>query len=69
MSLRNASAPPTPPAAAAADPDIPTDAERRAALAKLGALAAWTAPTMLTLMTSARADDFGSPCRPGNICP
>ncbi|WP_295578346.1 hypothetical protein [uncultured Lamprocystis sp.] len=44
-------------------PDL-TDGERRAALAKLGALAAWTAPTMLILMTSARADDFGSPDRP-----
>jgi hypothetical protein len=64
MSIRNASALPTPPAAAAADPDTPSDAERRAALAKLGALAAWTAPTMLTLMTSARAQDFGSPTRP-----
>jgi hypothetical protein len=62
MSIRHASAPPTPPAAA--DPDTPSDAERRAALAKLGALAAWTAPTMLTLMTSARAEDFGSPTRP-----
>jgi hypothetical protein len=52
---------PTPPAAST--PEL-TDAERRAALAKLGALAAWTAPTMLILMTSARADDFGSPDRP-----
>ncbi|EGV17920.1 hypothetical protein [Thiocapsa marina] len=31
------------------------DPERRAALARLGALAAWTAPAMLTLVTSARA--------------
>ncbi|MCC7280433.1 MAG: hypothetical protein IT487_19245 [Chromatiaceae bacterium] len=43
-------APTTPPAAVA-----PTDHDRRAALAKLGALAAWTAPVMLTLAISARA--------------
>lgn len=35
--------------------DQPGDSERRAALARLGALAAWTAPTMLTLMLSTRA--------------
>lgn len=60
MSSHNESVLPTPPA----DPDTPSDAERRAALAKLGALAAWTAPVMLTLVTSARADEFGSPTRP-----
>ncbi len=48
------------------DPAHLNDADRREALRKLGALAAWTAPVMLTLMTSARgADDFGSPTRPG----
>ena len=31
------------------------DAERRAALAKLGALAAWTPPIMMTLLLSPRA--------------
>jgi hypothetical protein len=46
----------------------PNDAERRAALAKLGALAAWTTPAMLTLLTSARAQDFGSPCLPPGPC-
>lgn len=55
-----------------AEPDAPlTDAMRRAALRKLGALAAWTAPTLLTLTVSARADDgFGSPphCDTG-VCP
>lgn len=52
--------------ATSTDRDTPTevnDAERRAVLAKLGALAAWTAPATLTLLTSARADGFGSPPR------
>ncbi len=56
--------PATPPAAATpADPAPLTDADRRAALRKLGTLAAWTAPVMLTLTTSVRAQDFGSPPR------
>jgi hypothetical protein len=38
-----------------------SDAERRAALAKLGALAAWTTPAMLTLVTSARAAGGSTP--------
>lgn len=37
------------------------DPERRAALARLGALAAWTAPAMLTLVASARAAPPTSP--------
>ncbi|MBK1646361.1 hypothetical protein CKO25_17260 [Thiocapsa imhoffii] len=32
----------------------PTDRDRRAALTKLGALAAWTAPVMLTLTLTPR---------------
>lgn len=57
--------PATPPAAATpADAAPLTDADRRAALRKLGALAAWTAPVMLTLTTSVRAQDFGSPPPP-----
>lgn len=50
--------------ATSADPVTLTDSERREALRKLGTLAAWSAPVMLTLMTSARADEFGSPERP-----
>ncbi len=47
-------------------PDL-TDPERRAALAKLGRLAAWTAPTLLTLVVSQRAsaascDPMEPPC-------
>ena len=34
-----------------------TDPERRAALAKLATLAAWTAPTLLTLMVPAQAQE------------
>ena len=34
---------------------MPTDADRRAALAKLGKLAALTPPTIMTLLLSARA--------------
>ena len=47
---------PTPPQPATVDPasDM-TDPGRRAALARLGVLAAWTAPAMLTLVASARA--------------
>jgi len=33
----------------------PEDAERRAALERLGAMAAWTAPAVLTLLVSPRA--------------
>lgn len=59
---------PVSPARPTLDPSAPSlsDTARREALRKLGRLAAWTAPTMLTLMVSARADDsFGSPGRPG----
>lgn len=35
--------------------DAPEDAERRAALARLGTMAAWTAPAILTLVASRRA--------------
>ncbi|MFB1490468.1 MULTISPECIES: hypothetical protein [unclassified Thiocapsa] len=47
---------PTPSLPATDDPapDM-TDPERRAALAKLGALAAWTAPTMLSLVATPRS--------------
>lgn len=38
----------------ASDTDIPTDAERREALRKLGALAALTPPTVLTLLLTPR---------------
>lgn len=57
--------PPTPELdAAPADATEQNDASRRDALRKLGALAAWTAPVMLTLTTSVRADNqFGSPTR------
>lgn len=37
------------------DPEANMDADRRAALAKLGKVAAWTPPVMLTLMLSKRA--------------
>ena len=43
---------PTPPVA---DPAAPTDAERRAALQRLGALAALTPPAVMTLLLSRRA--------------
>jgi len=46
-------------------PRLPDDAERRAALAKLGALAAWTAPTLLTLLASRRASAASFLCPPG----
>lgn len=46
------------------DTGVLSDEARREALRKLGTLAAWSAPVMLTLLTSARADDFGSPERP-----
>ena len=44
-------------------PDLarPTDAERRAALAKLGKLAALTPPTIMTLLLSARASAISPP--------
>ena len=47
---------PTPPQPATDDPatDL-TDPGRRAALARLGALAAWTAPAILTPVAPARA--------------
>ena len=48
---------PTPPQPATDDPAADMiDPGRRAALARLGALAAWTAPAMLTLVASARAE-------------
>ena len=42
----------------------PDDRERRAALAKLGALGAWTAPTVLTLLASRRASAESLPGTP-----
>lgn len=45
---------PSQPATDTPAPDL-TNPERRAALAKLGRLAAWTAPTLLTLVVSQRA--------------
>ena len=47
-------------------PDLamPTDADRRAALAKLGKLAALTPPTIMTLLLSARASAFSPPPDP-----
>jgi hypothetical protein len=48
------------------DPAAATDDARRAALAKLGALAAWTSPAMLTLLLSPRASaESGPPGPPG----
>lgn len=44
---------------AATPAEISTD--RRAALAKLGALGAWTAPVMLTLLASQRASAVSPP--------
>ena len=41
-----------------------TAAERRAALAKLGALAAWTPPVMMTLLLSPRASAESVPWTP-----
>ena len=62
--------PPTPELdAALADATEQNDTSRRDALRKLGVLAAWTAPVTLTLLTSARADEFGSPCLPPGPCP
>ena len=49
---------PTPPDTLASEPthdQAPLDAERRAALAKLGRLAALTPPAILSLMLSQRA--------------
>lgn len=43
----------------------PTDAARRDALAKLGALAAWTAPVMLTLTLTPRTSAASPPGLPG----
>ena len=52
---------PTPaqPATDTPAPDL-TNPERRAALSKLGTLAAWTAPTLVTLLVSPRAVGNGS---------
>ncbi len=52
--------PETVPAEATHD-QAPLDAERRAALAKLGRLAALTPPIILTLMISPRASAFSEP--------
>lgn len=41
---------------ASVDGEAPTDARRRAALGKLGALAVYAPPVLLTLATSSRAD-------------
>ena len=48
----------------ALDTEIPTDAERREALRKLGALAALTPPTILTLLMSRRASANSVPDDP-----
>ena len=45
----------TTPETPAPAPAMPTDADRRAALAKLGKLAVLTPPTVLTLLLSGRA--------------
>lgn len=42
-------------------------AERRAALAKLGTLAAWTAPTLFTLVISQRTSAESLPGPPGGL--
>lgn len=60
---------PTGPEPKPTDATNPTGVDRRAALRRLGTLAAWTAPTLIVLTTSARADDFGSPSRPEQIPP
>lgn len=57
---------PTPPDTLPPEPthdQAPLDAERRAALTKLGRLAALTPPTILTMMLSQRAsaDSVGDP--------
>jgi hypothetical protein len=54
MSVSNDSSTAHDPATPAADA-TPEDAERRAALERLGAMAAWTAPAVLTLLVSPRA--------------
>ena len=46
------------------DPQAAEQAERRAALAKLGALAAWTAPVILTLTLSRRVSAESKPDPP-----
>ena len=55
---------PTPPDTFPSDPthdQAPLDAERRAALEKLGRLAALTPPTILTLLLSQRASAESEP--------
>ena len=54
MSVSNDSSTAHDPTTPAADA-TPEDAERRAALERLGAMAAWTAPAVLTLLVSPRA--------------
>jgi len=61
--------PSTTPPVATADPSAaadltPTAAERRAALRKLGALAALTPPTIMTLLLSPRAAAESPPLDP-----
>lgn len=46
--------------------ECPVDAERRAALEKLGKLAALTPPTILTLLISPRASAWSVPVDPEN---
>ena len=67
MSSRDDANLPTGPETEPTDATNPTGVDRRAALRRLGTLAAWTAPTLVVLTTSARADDFGSPSRPEDI--
>lgn len=54
---------PSQPATDTPAPEL-TNPERRAALAKLGRLAAWTAPTMMTLTVTARANGMSPPDEP-----
>jgi len=56
----------------AATPESCERPDRREVLEKLGTLAAYTPPVMLSLMVSrgSKADDFGSnPCTPSPTCP
>ncbi|MCC7278880.1 MAG: hypothetical protein IT487_11275 [Chromatiaceae bacterium] len=57
---------PSQPATDTPAPDL-TNPERRAALAKLGRLAAWTAPTLLTLVVSPR--ESAASCIGGGLDP
>ncbi|MCU0842537.1 MAG: hypothetical protein MUC79_12585 [Thiobacillaceae bacterium] len=66
MRESDATPPPATTPAAPAAADAATDTERRAALAKLGTLAAWTAPTLMTLLISPRAVAEYLPGPPGS---